>query len=335
MKAIELILPPNAKFHLGEYTEDQDTALFNTSQIIHSDVLFGAFISSLVQINPQKLENFKKYFEENILSISSAFYSVKINDKEKVYLLPKPISLNLFQPKDIENFQVKKFKKIEFISKGVWEQGIHPEHWFKDNSECVMPNNKTICLRSEIGNEKFELFTLCDEEKVELTRLDEDNNLYTRTSIEILKTENTSVSFFFLIEYDKLPEEDKKILNSTLELMVINGIGGERHTGSGAISDMREVDFNINVIEKSDKKVALGLIFPQDLKKYTYYQTKVRGGMNFGNNKRIKLLTAIQEGAIINDEESAHIIDMSQNGRKYWKYSSSICLPLHKNYDLE
>ena len=74
MEAVHLKLPPNAKFHLGEYTEDKATVLYNTSQIIHSDVLFGAFISALSQVSLEKVEVFKEYFESGKLAFSSAFY---------------------------------------------------------------------------------------------------------------------------------------------------------------------------------------------------------------------------------------------------------------------
>ncbi|MDO4763651.1 MAG: type III-A CRISPR-associated RAMP protein Csm4 [Flavobacteriaceae bacterium] len=333
MKAIELRLSPNSKFHLGEYVEDQTTALFNTAHIIHSDVLFGAFISALVKIKPEKLASFKTYFQEAKLSISSAFYLVKLKEGKEIYLLPKPVSLNLFQPKNIENFQVKKFKKIEFISKGVWEKGISPEEWFEGET-CVMPNNKTLCLRSEVGDEKFELFAINDEEKVNLTSLAEKNELYTRSNLEILGTENAKVSFYFLMKYDALPDEDKKIIKSVLELLILNGIGGERYTGCGVVEAFEEKNFEINISDPAHKTVLLGLAFPKNLEKYHYYQTKVRGGMNFGANKRIKLLNAIQEGAIVSPDIESQIIDLSQDERKYWKYSSNIQLPLHKNYDL-
>lgn len=188
MKSVVLKLPPNAKFHLGEYAEDQSTALFNTATIIHSDVLFGAFVSALSQIDEAKISAFRKYFEEGKIAFSSAFYRIEIKDKAPVYLLPKPVSINLYQLKNSTKFEVKKFKKIAFISKGVWEKGISPEIWFDESGECVMPNKETVCLRSEIDDEKFELYQKVDEEKVNLTPIKEDNELYTRSVLEVLNT---------------------------------------------------------------------------------------------------------------------------------------------------
>ena len=335
MKAVHLKLPPNAKFHLGEYTEDKATVLYNTSQIIHSDVLFGAFISALSQVSLEKVEVFKEYFESGKLAFSSAFYVLNIKGKEEqVYLLPKPISLNLFQSADVERFQVKKFKKIEFISKGIWEKGVSPEKWFDSDGECVMPNSKTVCLRSEIGNEKFDLFQESDEEKVNLTPLGEDNELYTRTNLEILGTDRVKVDFYFLMQEENLPKEDSDLVKIIWKQVTLNGIGGERSTGCGAVEGIKYEDFSINVQEKSDKNVLLGLAFPESLDGYLYYQTKVRGGMNYGEKKKIKLLMSIQEGAVISKQEKARIVDLSQGNKKYWKYSSNLVLPFHKNHDL-
>ena len=56
MKAIILKCRPGSRFHLGEYTDNQDTVLYNTAEYIHSDVWFGAFISAMSKIYPEKIE---------------------------------------------------------------------------------------------------------------------------------------------------------------------------------------------------------------------------------------------------------------------------------------
>lgn len=336
MKAVVIKLPNVAKFHLGEYTEKQSTALYNTASIIHSDVLFGAFISALEQIAPEKIEYFKKLSEEGKFAISSAFYCLDIEGKPLVYLLPKPVSLNLFQPEDIQKFDVKKFKKIEFISKGVWEKGIKPNEWFNNNAKIVMPNSKTVCLHEEVEDEQFELFRLSDEEKVHLTDLSDDNELYTRTNLEILGTDKVKVHFYFLIEDSDLSDEDKKLVEKVWELVALNGIGGERSTGCGAVEQIEynsATDFTLKM-DETDNKVLLGLAFPKSLEDYIYYQTKVRGGMNYGNENRLKAITAIQEGAIIKNAVP-RVEDLSQNNKKYWKYSSCVSISLHKNFNFD
>ena len=62
MKAIILKCRPGSRFHLGEYTDNQDTVLYNTAEYIHSDVWFGAFISAMSKIYPEKLNNFRQLF---------------------------------------------------------------------------------------------------------------------------------------------------------------------------------------------------------------------------------------------------------------------------------
>lgn len=332
MKAIQLKLPNSAKFHLGEYTEDQTTTLSSTSTLIHSDVLFGAFMATLDQVEPDKINVFRKYFEEGNIAFSSAFYVVNIG-KKSVYLLPKPVSLHLFQPKNINNFNVKKFKKIEFISKGVWEKGISPEAWLDETSECVMPNSRCVCLKSEIGDQKFELYQIHKEEKVKINN-NEDNEPFFINYLSILGNEKAKVDFYFLVKEENLPTKDRNLFYKIWDIVALNGIGGERSTGCGSIIGVSQENFEIEVTEASEKKILLGLAFPKYLEKYHYYQTKVRGGMNYGENKSIKLLTAIQEGAVAAEKEPSQIIDLSQDHKKYWKYSSSLVLDFHKNYDL-
>lgn len=332
MKAIHLNIHQNTKFHLGEYTDDQTTALANTATIIHSDVLFGVFMATLANVEVEKIETFRTYFEQGNIKLSSAFYALNGNENP-IYLLPKPVSLNLFQPKDIKDFNVKKFKKIEFISKGVWEKGISPEAWLDETSECVMPNSRCVCLKSEIGNQKLELYNIHQEEKVKINN-EEDNEPYFVNSLCILGNEEVKVNFYLLVDEQNLPQEDSALFYKIWDMVALNGIGGERSTGYGSIDSISVKDFELNITSLSDKEVLLGLAFPENLENFLYYQTKVRGGMNYGENKSIKLITAIQEGAVILGEDKSRIIDMSQDHKKYWKYSSNISLPFHKNYDL-
>ncbi len=338
MKAVILRCSEGAKFHLGEYTEDQRTTLFNTSNIIHSDVLFGAFISALAQIDETQIEEYKGYFKKGKLAISSAFYLVEHKQtNKKIYFLPKPAIFNLFQAKDLDKFDIKKFKKVEFISKGVWESGISPDDWFSDNSECVMPNKYAVRLREEeeLDNVAFNFFTHTDEDKVKINP-DDDNEPYTISSIELLGDKELSVHFYFLLHCD-LDKDKEAFVMKVWDLVASNGLGGERSTGYGEIASVEVEPFNIQVDSK--RKVLLGLGFPEDLKHYEYYQTKTRGGMRFGEDEskaRLDIITAVTEGAVLKSESvEPRVIDLSKNGKKYWKYSSSVVLPLHRNFNFD
>lgn len=336
MKAVILRCSEGAKFHLGEYTEDQSTTLFNTSNIIHSDVLFGAFISALAQIDETQIEEYRGYFEEGQLAISSAFYLVEHKKtNEKIYFLPKPAIFNLFQAKDLDNFEIKKFKKVEFISKGVWESGISPDDWFSDESECVMPNKYAVGLREELKNAAFSFFTHTDEDKVRINT-DKDNEPYTISSIELLGDKKHSVHFYFLLHCN-LDKEKEAFVMKVWDLVASNGLGGERSTGYGEITSVEVEPFDIQV--DSTSKVLLGLGFPEDLKHYQYYQTKTRGGMRFGEDEskaRLDTITAVTEGAVLASESvESRVIDLSKNGKAYWKYSSSVVLPLHSKFNFD
>lgn len=71
---------------MGEFTRKQSNALFHTSDYIHSDVIFAAFISSLTQLCPEKTDVFREYFQQGNIRFSSGFYAIEYN-KQTIYLV--------------------------------------------------------------------------------------------------------------------------------------------------------------------------------------------------------------------------------------------------------
>lgn len=89
MKAIILKCRSGSRFHLGESVNHRDTVLHNTSEHIHSDVLFGSFISAMAKTHPHKLDSFKQHFINEKIRFSSALYCIKEKDADKyLFLLP-------------------------------------------------------------------------------------------------------------------------------------------------------------------------------------------------------------------------------------------------------
>ncbi len=334
MKAVILKCRQGARFHFGEFAQEQSTALYHTADYIHSDVLFGAFISALSTIYPEKTEDFKTYFENDNLSFSSAFYCIEKKDKNYVYLLPKPAILNLYRSGK-SDFDAKRFKKIRFISKGVWEKGLSPDSWFDKDSPCCSPNDTCIFLKEELEDNAF--FSLCkkdDTQKVKVRTDLKEDCLYSQTDLIIQGKDEYNVHWYFLYE-ESLPEKDKAIFKKTIELMNYNGIGGERSTGCGALHGIQFIEtFEINVENKAVEIVSLALNFPreEDSSYLQYYQTKLRGGMRYGKDKRLQVITALLEGAVINHRLAPRIIDISEEGKTYWKYSGSLALPLPQTF---
>lgn len=355
MKAIILKCRPGSRFHLGEYTDNQNTVSYNTAEYIHSDVLFGAFISAMSKIYPEKLNNFRQLFGDGKIRFSSAFYCIKQKDTNRyIYLLPKPFSLNLADLN--EQIDHKAVKKVKFISKSIYEKGITFEKWFTD--ECIMPNDTCVFLREEfdkndsVSKKEFEELSFKLYEKVDLQKVkihtDEINNeeeekgegegkLHAQTDIMILGSEEMAVNWYFLLDLnDQLSKDDANIFYQTLDLMISNGIGGDRSSGCGKIEGMEIEDFNINVTNPSNQQLLLSLVFPKEAEKdkYLYYKTKIRGGMWYGSgeNERFKKIMALEEGSILEGNISPQIIDLTKNNKPLWKYSGNLVFPLPVEY---
>lgn len=333
MKAIILKCRSGSRFHLGESVNHRDTVLHNTSEHIHSDVLFGSFISAMAKTHPHKLDSFKQHFINEKIRFSSALYCIKEKNADKyLFLLPKPVSLNLLKLEDCLDY--KAIKKVKFISKGVFEKGLQPNDWF--SNQCTMPNNISVFLKEEFteNNPEFSLYNKVDLQKVKIHSDESEGNLYSQTDIMLMGTEKYEVNWYFLLD-EQLPNEDRDIFYKTLELMAINGIGGERSTGCGAIEDMEIIeDFSIDIHHPSDKHVLLSLAFPleSETNQYLLYKTKTRGGMWYDAKKRLKHIMAIEEGCILNGSISPQIIDLSENNYPYWKYGGNISYPLPIEY---
>lgn len=334
MKAIILKCKQGSRFHLGEYTNFRDNVLHNSAEYIHSDVMFGAFFSAMAKIYPDKLDGFKQHFINKKISLSSALYCIKEKDTNKyLFLLPKPVSLNLLKLENHLDYY-KAVKKVKFISKGVFEKGLQPKAWFSD--QCTMPNEISVFLKEEFteNNPQFSLYNKVDLQKVKVHSSESEGNLFSQTDIMLMGSEKYEVNWYFLLD-EQLSNEDKDIFYKTLDLMVVNGIGGERSTGCGTIEDTEVIeDFNMDIHNPSDKHVLLSLAFPleSEADKYLLYKTKTRGGMWYDVKKRLKKIMAVEEGSILNGSITPQIIDLSENNYPYLKYGGNISYPLPIEY---
>lgn len=331
MQAVILKCKPGYRFHLGEFAEHSATTLGQCSDILHSDVIFGAFISILAKNYPEKLEDFRGYFEEGKIKFSSGFFCVE-KDEKFTYLLPKPISANFvkFDNGDKKpKVDFKKFKKIKFISQGVYNAGTSVEEWLQSEGKFSQPSSDTLFLSSEISDSvNFKLAEKTDSLKVKVRTTEDDGKLYSQTDLMILGDENHKVHWYFLLE-ESLDEADKDILTKCIGQLPFTGIGGERSTGCGKIDEVIFQDFETK--ENTGRKMLLSLAYPDanSAEKLEFYQTKKRGGMPYGKDKRLPARLAVLEGAVLNEDLPQRIDDKEWKAeRDYWKYSGALSIAL-------
>jgi CRISPR type III-A-associated RAMP protein Csm4 len=341
MEAVILKCRPGSRFHLGLSAMRQNETLTDTAEIIHSDVLFGAFINAVAQRFTDDIQKWKAHFENGNIRFSSAFYCVEHKGKF-IYLLPKPVSLNgynMSEHKEMENAH-KQLKKVRLLSKGVWEKQLLPGDWFAANSPCILPENRAVFLLEEFGGAapKFKLSEKADIPKVKVRKDSEDGNLYSQTDLVIMGNEEAKVHWYFLWENEGLSEEEKNNAQALITQMAEMGIGGERSTGCGYIEDVSFVpNFAINQDITGDLFASLSLIIPQETEKehLLAYQALQRGGMYYGADKRIKMVNALAEGSVLNKQITGKIADLSTPEKKHWRCGMSFAIPLPDAYNLK
>ncbi len=352
MEAVILKCRPGGRFHLGLSAMRQNETLTDTSEIIHSDVLFGAFINSVAQWFPDEIQKWKDHFENGNIRFSSAFYCVQYKGKF-IYLLPKPVSLNgynMSEHKEMENAH-KQLKKVRFLSKGVWEKQLLPGDWFADKGLCFLSENRAVFLKEELGGNtpKFKLSEKADIQKVKIRKDSKDGNLYTQTDLVMMgrmgsnekerkEEEPVLVHWYFLWENAGLNHEEKEKAKKLINTMAESGIGGERSTGCGHIEEVRyDQNFSIDMEAKSDFFASLSLTIPKETETehLLAYQVLQRGGMYYGAEKRIKMVNALEEGAVLNKEINGQIVDLSIPEKKHWRCGMSFAIPLPDAYNLK
>ncbi|MEP7372576.1 MAG: hypothetical protein ABI675_04255 [Chitinophagaceae bacterium] len=352
MKAIVLHCEPGSRFHFGKYAPDDDTALNDSDDIMHSDTLFAALINTYQEVfgDAQELVN---AFDEGHLSISSLLYCLQQND-QYTWLLPKPICFNLFASDDY-----KEFRDIRFISKGVWENLQLPSSLTDAKLYHYFGNTQTVLTGDEIKfpaeyNDGEKIKWLLD--RVKLSRLNtlpkvkvrdtpEERGIYQLTVTEIADNSHLkiglSVHLYFLTDDDNLSKEIAEKFFLVINMLPYTGIGAERST-IGKIERIEVVnDWKIG-LENADtdlmSSVSLFSPLQNDLAKMKYYKTIMRGGRRLGRGddeeKRfLKSVRMISEGAILHKDCEGCLADVSPGADKtYLRNGKPLGLPVRSQW---
>ena len=347
MEAVILKCRPNAQFHFGKIALDVNTSLSDTANVLHSDTLFSALIVTLNTIFPEHTKRFIDFFKGGEkLKISSGFYCVE-HDGGYTYFLPKPIHYNLQhiekdekdeKVKCIEKTDRKMLKKVQFISKDVWEQGLLPKEW---PEKCLILQKRFVITKDEalaiaLGDkwQDFELYSEHTLPKVSVHKLTKEDNLYNQTNIQIadnrkLDLESTpAIHLYFLLDQE-LEEGDYSIFQTILSVLEDTGIGGERNVGCGRIEKVDYRDFQYDVQDVSDMQCMLSLVNPtaQDLPNLKWYNVITRGGRKTANHGVLKRVKMLLEGGIAITSLDGQIPAIHDNGL-FLRCGKSLSLPV-------
>jgi len=331
MKAVVLKCRPNSEFHFGVPSVDQNSSLDTTSVIFHSDTLFSAIINTVAKVFPDDVELFINLFGYGNYSpkikVSSGFYCIELQGK-MIYFLPKPIDYNL---EITDNHKL--VKKVMFVSTEIWKQNIRPIDWEK---KAVILQDKFVVSKEEWQNKRnYRVYHTNSVPKVHVHKPDKEDSIFYQTNLIIADgkqyVDNSSVHFYFLLE-EELNEEDKKKLLTILNLLPIEGIGGERSSGCGKFENIEfRDDFPTDFV--GNRRCSVSLSIPQDIsefKQFQYYNLVTRGGRNIGfNNQYLKKVKMILEGAVIESNAQGSVVDISPQSQKdYLRYGRTFSLPI-------
>jgi CRISPR-associated protein Csm4 len=335
MEALILKCKPYSQFHFGQVAVDADTSLNDTSDFIHSDTLFSALVNIAVKIFPDDVNTVLSLLgygaDEPTLRFSSCFYCIEAAG-QFLYFMPKPMNSQLTIEKEH-----KRLKKVQFISKGVWESKIAPDAWLTGNG-C-----KIIQKAFVVTDAEYQQFNLTNESKlfnkealpkVFIHKEDKADSFYYQTNIQIGSLKEASVHFYCLMEgWEKLSDANKSIMDIILKMLPSEGIGGERTIGCGIFSGLEKKDFTLT--SSSNSFITVSLTNPNDKKEFAafqHYDIIRRGGRRLGvaddkTPRLLKRLNMITEGSVVNSRINGCIQDISpESDATYLR--SGICFSL-------
>lgn len=355
MKAVILKCRPNAQFHFGQIAIDVDTSLNDTAEHLHSDTLYSAIISTAARVLPEKaaadicsFEQFLQAFDSiggqaPAITLSSAFYCLEMDGKY-IYFLPKALHFNLFSTN-----AYKELKKIQYISAKIWQTGLQPDQWLNEK-ECVIIQGKFVCHRSELAEEidtsKLKIYDIQALPKVAVHKPSSKDSLYYQTNIQIADNSNQSSevkSHFFCLIKHSIPETDirYKALKIMLNLLIDEGIGGERSVGCGQLEGMEIKDFDFELASNENQAYCcLSLLSPFDESEHSalrHYELITRGGRRTGRkvndqkDEKLKRIKMIKEGAILDTPIMGAIRDIAPDSsqREYLRNGKCLALPIN------
>ena len=243
---------------------------------LHSDRLFGAFISAISELYPDKVDEIINDFKSNNppFIISSTFPAISIDD-EKLRFFPK-IIINNSLNKTFNLDDLKDFKKVEYYEERIFFDIING----KLSEEEILTNYNNY---HRISN----FLMLKDKEvNIEVKNAILPNNMINRLSGEtkIFYSDglrySDNIELFFFIEFFNPDYEN--IIKSALKFLKDRGFGQDISIGKGqfdyTIEDISINDLSQNsVSHDNDKFITLSRFIPseEDLKfidEYSNYE---------------------------------------------------------------
>jgi CRISPR type III-A-associated RAMP protein Csm4 len=353
MQAIVLHCQPGSRFHFGQYAPDRDTdtALAATGHIIHSDTLFAALANNW-QGSLGNADELVALFNHHQCNISSGFHCLQYQG-QTVWFLPKPISFNLLVPGG--NWDYKQYRKISYLSKGIWERLHSPDQLNPEAGILVIGKEYALLPEELPGLAEMEAdkrkalaaqLGICHTitlPKVEVRNTGPDSRPYQFSVTEIADNSThlpgLEVHYYFLLETNAMPAESLQKLHTAIQLLPYNGVGAERstigHFEKATIHDNWEVK-----LQGEEAPLACTLsLFNPTTGGMAMGKPLLRGGRRLGvegkGQRWLRSVRMMQEGALIHPADKGRLVQVSPDPATlgpFLRHGMALTLPVHQKW---
>jgi len=228
---------------------------------LHSDRLFGAFLSAMNELYHDKIDEIINDFRsENPPFLISSTFPVLYNDDEKIKFFPK-IILNDKIDNSIKQEHIKDFKKVDFVEEKIFNDILNgrlsQEDILKDYGDYTRVKN-LLMVEDYCNNIDF---------KVKISPHNSINRLSNKTRIFYNEGNlfGNNLGLFFFIEI--FDTSYSQIIKSCLKFLKDRGFGKDISTGKGqfdyVIDETESINFD-NEIMQGDKFITLSRFIPSD-----------------------------------------------------------------------
>lgn len=336
--------------HFGEL----GIGMEETSDRIHSDTLFSAWISAYARLFlKDAVEELLQQFQtqaESPFRLSSTFIYRQV-DGENIYYLPRPFKRPINYPKYDFDF-AKEYKKLNYLPLKIWQRWYQGEGWHESDTKELeakvkKEKNQNEKLKEAGTFDYAEAFKKGKVPKIAVDRITRATNLYHTAFVQYQE----NAGLYFLVEFHN-PEFENTFL-TVLNFLGDEGLGGERSSGAGQF----KVDTSDNDLTPEWEKVVkfdkgnfhslISLFWQESLSNEflanTSYELLRRGGWisasPSGSQRRRKSVQMFAEGSVFPVKPMGKLADVTPDenfkDRYHSVYRSGISLSLPINVSVE
>lgn len=322
-------------FHINDQRSDDGTS----QHIIHSDVLYAAFISCLAKYGQPITKDGELGF-----TVTSLFpYYQATSQSRPVYFLPIPL-LNQF-PNDVPKENIKALKKVKWVDAALYESILAGNHLLQGDMGDLSYIQGVYYSQQRVyenvdGSSEFVHSEVVQRVKIaDRTGWSDAEPYY----VERITFADESGLFF-------LAQGDTTILEKALRLLSVEGIGSDRNVGFGYFV-FETCDIEFGIPESADHMVSLSFFIPEseeqlnrmlDSEKVAYDFTRRSGWITTPpyNTLRKNAIYGFLPGSVFRNIHDCtvqclgRIVDLCPNvgedspNHPIWRNGKSIMLPI-------